>query len=135
MLDGWKIGRSKKEKQITIHNLALKMKAEQFDNDFIESVLAVFQVRVSKNGEREFQNWIRNLHYRLPEEFQEETTAIQLYEKCEHWIENELAKLEDETKLSWETQAADLNQVDEKARKAQLVIRHRLSEIVLELME
>jgi hypothetical protein len=43
-------------------------------------------------------------------------------------------ELEKETGLSWEIQTEDLRDVNEKARKVQLVIRDRLSNIALDLL-
>lgn len=121
-------------KNITLSNIEKKMREEGFDIEFINELISIFQKYKSEKNEKEFQKRIYNLHYRLPEEFREEETCIKIYQRSQWWIENETIKLEKETKLSWEVQTEDIQQLDEKIRKTQLVIRHRLSEIVYNLI-
>ncbi|WP_044641359.1 hypothetical protein [Risungbinella massiliensis] len=118
---------------ITLPNLEQKMRQEQFDENVIQEILTLFQKRIDTDGQAEFQTWLCNLHYRLPEEFQNEIVATQIYDKCLNWIEQEVKKLKNETKLTWEEQTEDIQSLSFKARKAQLVIRHRLSEVVFDL--
>ncbi|MCC2250461.1 hypothetical protein JUJ52_10860 [Virgibacillus sp. AGTR] len=56
-----------------------------------------------------------------------------MYRYYRKWIEDEVVKLENETKLSWEEQTEDIEDLNIKARKTQLVLRHR-SDVVLELL-
>ncbi|SHH80555.1 hypothetical protein [Virgibacillus chiguensis] len=84
-------------------------------------------------GKSVFQTWIANLNYQVPEPFRKEEKAEQIYESFTEWMEDEVIKLENETGLPWEEQAEDLANLSIKARKAQLVLRHRISDIVLEL--
>ncbi|MDN7245629.1 hypothetical protein QWY16_09190 [Planococcus shenhongbingii] len=121
--------------EITVEQLERKMNEEKFDKEFIEEILKIFKERIEKHGKEAFGKWIYNLHFRVPEEFQNEQISISVYEKYHKWLEGEVIKLENETKMSWEIQTEDLQDLDNKARKAQLVIRHRLSEIVLDLLE
>ena len=127
--------KDRKVDKITLENLQMKMNEEKFDKDFKEEIVGVLKQRIEKDGEEEFQKWLSNLHFRVPEEFQDEQTSIRIYEKHHRWLEEEVTKLENETKLSWEIQTEDSENLDDKARKAQLVIRHRLSEIVLDLSD
>ncbi|MBR7553451.1 hypothetical protein KC820_04700 [Allobacillus sp. SKP8-2] len=118
---------------ISLNNLEKKMNEKGFDDDFIKEIIQAFKQRIDKQGEKQFKNWLVNLHFNCPDEFQNEEKAVQVYDKYCSWIESEVNNLEDETKLSWERQTEDIKELDEKARKTQLVIRHRLSEIVLDL--
>lgn len=119
---------------LTLSKLERKMKEESFDNNLIKDLIEVLKQRVIKFGENDFQKWLYNHSFKCPEEFQNESFAIEIYEKYHSWIEEEIVKLEQETKFSWEVQSEDLKEFNIKARKVQLVIRHRLSEIVLELI-
>ncbi|WP_042222181.1 hypothetical protein [Oceanobacillus manasiensis] len=119
---------------ITLDRLEQKMREATFERGLIKGLLLIFEKRIQEQGERAFQHWLVNLHFKCPDEFQNEEKAIQIYDTYYLWLENEVTKLEIETKLRWEEQTEDIKGLDEKARKTQLVIRHRLSEIVLELM-
>ncbi|MFC0015253.1 MULTISPECIES: hypothetical protein [Allobacillus] len=119
---------------ITLNNLENKMNEVGFDDDFIKEIIQVFKQKIVEQGEREFQQELVNLHFKCPGEFQSEEKAVQTYDKYHSWLESEVKNLENETKLSWEKQTEDIEELNEKARKTQLVIRHRLSEIVLELI-
>lgn len=125
---------SKDLSNLTLSKLEQKMKEERFDNNLIKDLIEVLKQRVIKFGENDFQKWLYHLSFKCPEEFQDESFAIEIYEKYHSWIEEAIVKLEQETKISWEVQSEDLKKFDIKARKVQLVIRHRLSEIVLELI-
>jgi hypothetical protein len=127
--------KDKKVDRITLEKLEMKMNEEKFDKDFKAEIVSVLKERMEKGDEEEFQKWLSNLHFRVPEEFQDEQTSIRIYERHHQWLEVEVTKLEKETKLSWEIQTEDSANLDDKARKAQLVIRHRLSEIVLDLSD
>jgi len=119
---------------LTLSKIEQKMKEENFDNNLINDLIEVLKQKLIESGEKEFQKWLYNLNFRCPVDFQEESFAKEIYKKYHSWIEEEIVKLEKETKISWEVQSEDLKEFDIKARKVQLVIRHRLSEIVLELI-
>ncbi|MBD8069439.1 hypothetical protein [Bacillus sp. PS06] len=119
-----------KTKKVTLPNLQMKMQEESFDPHFIKELHTIFQ----KQDPIELESRLENLHYRLPTEFEDEDTCIRIYQLSQDWIEQEVTKLEDETELSWQVQAEDLKADDERVRKTQVVIRHRLSEIVYELI-
>jgi len=119
---------------LTLPKLEQKMKEEHFDNNLISELMTVLKQKRMETSEKEFQEWLYNLNFKCPEVFQEEGFAKKIYEKYQYWIEEEIVKLEKETKTSWEMQSEDLKEFDIKARKVQLVIRHRLTEIVLELI-
>ena len=119
---------------ITLSNIEKKMREEEFDSEFIDELISVFQKHNAEENQKEFQTRMYNLHYSLPEEFQEQETCIRFYQASARWIEDEVTKIENETKLSWEVQTEDIQELDENIRKTQLVIRHRLSEIVYDLI-
>ncbi|WP_070120881.1 hypothetical protein [Bacillus marinisedimentorum] len=119
---------------LTLPQLEQKMKEEGFHESVIKDLISVLQEKLIKIGEQDFQKWLYHLNFQVPDGLQNEKSAAEFYEKHHFWIEDELVKLEEETKLSWDVQSVDLKKLDVKARKAQLVIRHRLSEIVLELI-
>ncbi|WP_197284359.1 hypothetical protein [Bacillus sp. JCM 19041] len=50
-------------------------------------------------------------------------------------MEEQISRLENELKLSWEEQSEDLKELDEKARKVQLILRQRLTNIVFDLVD
>jgi len=110
------------------------MHAEEFDFKFINELISIFQMCNSDKKQKEFQTRMYNLHYKLPEEFQDQETCLKIYKVSQQWIENEVTRLENETKLPWEVQTEDIQKLDEKIRKTQLVIRHRLSEVVYDLI-
>ncbi|MBA4536517.1 hypothetical protein H1Z61_04980 [Bacillus aquiflavi] len=118
----------------TLTNIEQMMIKDKFQHEFIKEIIALFRKRIEKYGEKEFQLWFSQLNFTVPEEFQNEKACIQIYEKYHFWFEKEVEKLEKETKLSWEKQTEDIKFLHEKARKVQLVIRHRLSEIQLALL-
>ncbi|WP_221563391.1 hypothetical protein [Alkalihalobacillus sp. TS-13] len=76
-----------------------------------------------------------NLNFSVPEEFQDQEKSIKVYQKSFQWFEKEIIKLEKETKLPWKVQVEDLKIPDENVRKTQLVIRHRLTDVVLDLLD
>lgn len=120
---------------ITINQLETKMKEAKLDDAFTEELLKLFNKKIGELGEQGFTSWLTNLHYSVPDEFEKEHKAIQLYEKCCSWIEAEIIKLELETMLTWEELTIDMNHMDEKARKAQLVIRQKVTNLVLDFVE
>jgi hypothetical protein len=120
---------------ITLENIQQAMHEIGFDKAFVEVIINTLELRANNYGEREFQEWFNELHYRLPDEFKDEQFAIKLYENHATFIEEEVIKLEKETELPGEKQAEDLLHLDEKVRKVQLVIRHRLSDIALDLLD
>ncbi len=119
---------------ITLENIKEKMFLIGFCQNFIDEIIRVLEIRIKRDGISEFQKWFKHLHYRLPEEFKDDLLIKRLYENYSNWIELEVEKLEKETKLSWEKQTEDLRDVNKKVRKTQLVIRHRLSDIALDLI-
>ena len=131
----WMNTKADRLKNLTLSNLEKKMKEKNFDDNLIIDLIEVWKQRIIKLGEKDFQLWLYNLDFKTPDEFLEESFAIKFYEKYHTWIEKEIVKLEKETKISWEIQSEDLKKFTTKARKVQLVIRHRVSEIVLALMD
>lgn len=121
-------------KNITLHNIRDKLYEIGFNKELNDEIMIILEKRFNKYGEKEFQEWFGGLHYRVPEELKDELLAIKIYEKHSLLIEEQVKELEKETKLSWELQSKDLKNINEKARKVQLVIRDRLSGIVLELL-
>jgi primase-polymerase (primpol)-like protein len=131
----WKNPFSNKKhlRDLTISNLEQQMKKEKFNENFTATILEVLKARLVKYGDAGFQEWLYELNFNIPEEFTDESLALNIYLMNEKWMEEELVKLEHETGLSWEVQAEDLQSTDMRVIKAQLVTRHRLSEIILEL--
>ncbi|MBU9713557.1 hypothetical protein [Evansella tamaricis] len=119
---------------ITLDNIQNKMYEIGAHKEFVEEIMYVLENRFNKYGKKEFQEWFNGLNYRLPEEFNDEKVALKIYEKHSLLIEEQVKKLEQETKLSWEIQTEELKNINEKARKVQLVIRDRLSDIALDLL-
>ncbi|MED3791349.1 hypothetical protein P4571_02670 [Niallia alba] len=119
---------------LSLSKLEQKMKEDSFEDNLIKDLIVVLKQRLIEFGERDFQKWLYNLNFKYPEDFQDESFAKEIYEKYQFWVEEEIVRLEKETNISWEVQSEDLEKFDIKARKVQLVIRHRLSEIVLELI-
>lgn len=106
-----------------------------FDSAVKEEVVKVLQAQLDKYNKEEFTKWCENLNYKCPDEFTDESYGITLYEQSKDFFDREIIKLEEETKLSWLEQSEDLYMLDESARKVQLVIRHRLTEMVLDLKD
>ncbi|ARK32367.1 hypothetical protein [Halalkalibacter krulwichiae] len=125
--------RNRNVSHFTLEAINKKMAEMKFDREFAEEIMNTFKDRINEDGEKAFQKWFSELHYRLPEEFQDEFLAIKRYRQYAKWIEEEVCKLETETKLSWQQQTEDIKDLDDRARKVQLVIRSRLSDIALEL--
>lgn len=119
---------------INLNNIQDKLYEIGFNKEFAEEIMIILEKRFNKYGEKEFQEWFNGLHYRVPEELKDELLAIKIYEKHSLLIEEQVKELEKETKLSWEIQTEDLMNINEKARKVQLVIRDRLSGIALDLL-
>ncbi|MDU1847059.1 MAG: hypothetical protein E6778_16115 [Niallia nealsonii] len=119
---------------LSLSKLEQKMKEDSFEDNLIKDLIVVLKQRLIEFGERDFQKWLYNLNFKYPEDFQDESFTKEIYEKYQFWVEEEIVRLEKETNISWEVQSEDLEKFDIKARKVQLVIRHRLSEIVLELI-
>ncbi|MEK5522070.1 hypothetical protein B5V89_19350 [Heyndrickxia sporothermodurans] len=120
--------------EITLYNLEQKMRYEKFPEGLVEEILVEFNKIIVDQGERGFKKWLVNLHYQVPEPFKSELKVEKIYEDYKNWIENEVVNLENETKLSWEEQTEDIRELNIKARKVQLVLRHRISDVVLELL-
>ncbi|QSS99677.1 hypothetical protein IMZ31_16660 [Pontibacillus sp. ALD_SL1] len=128
---------SKKDRSthnITLTNLQLKMEKDKMDKKVIESLTLVFENRLTEMGVEGFQKWLNDLHFRTPEEFLNHDYALAIYDESRSWFEKEVIKLEKETGLPWQEQAEDLKSEDERIRKTQLVLRHRISEMVLDLL-
>ncbi|WP_249872178.1 hypothetical protein [Oceanobacillus saliphilus] len=118
----------------TLENIQNKMLETGWNEDFTYEIVTIFRERIRKYGEKAFQEWFKELHYQVPEEFDNELLGIEIYDNYATWIEHEVASLEKETNLSWEKQTEDIRKRNDKVRKVQLVIRHRLSEVSLELL-
>ena len=119
---------------ITLDNIQNKMYVIGFNKEFVEEIMIILEERFNKYGKKEFQEWFNGLHYRIPDEFNDELLAIKIYEKHSLLIEEQVKEIEKETNLSWELQTEELKNINEKARKVQLVIRDRLSGIALDLL-
>lgn len=127
--------RKKNLSMISLNNIGKIMDQYGFDSGLIHEILEVFQKRMEIYGEGQFQDWYSNLHYTTPKDFQSDEAASKLYERYRRWFDQEVSKLEKETGLSWEEQSEDIASLNEKARKSQLVLRHRLSDIKWDLMD
>lgn len=132
----WKfLNHSNNIDNLTMENLDMGMKKIGLSASFAADIISSLQSRLNSQGEEAFQEWLANLHFKLPEEFQDEQIAKQLYIKHQSIIESEVKKLEKETKLGWEIQTEDIEHLHNQARKTQLVIRHRLTEVVMDLTD
>lgn len=119
---------------ITLDKIEDKMYEIGFTKEFAEEIMCILDKRFDEYGERKFQEWFRELHYRTPEECKDELFAMKMYDKHSRLIEEQVKELEKETKLPWTIQTEDLENLNEKARKVQLVVRDRLSGIALDLL-
>ncbi|MCD8509371.1 MAG: hypothetical protein LRY73_05465 [Bacillus sp. (in: Bacteria)] len=129
------MGTNKANEKITLENIEKKLSEMGFDKDFVTELVSILDVRMKRDGIQEFQKWFRKLNYRLPEDFHDQALAHKIYKNHLQTIEAEVTKLEKETHLSWEEQTRDLQGFDAQTRKVQLVIRHRLSDIALDLTD
>ncbi|WP_051388453.1 hypothetical protein [Virgibacillus salarius] len=125
---------NKKLDGITLYTLEQKMIDKKFPENLIEELLVEFNKIINERGERGFQKCLVNLNYQVPEPYKSELNAEKMYGYYRKWIEDEVVKLENETKLSWEEQTEDIEDLNIEARKTQLVLRHRISDVVLELL-
>ena len=119
---------------ITLDNIQSKMFEIGFNIEFTAEIMIILENKFNKYGEKQFQEWFSGLHYRVPAELEDELLAIKIYEKHTHLIEEQIKELEKDTKLSWEIQTEELKNINDEARKVQLVIRDRLSGIALDLL-
>ncbi|MGM8364238.1 hypothetical protein ACLIBG_02030 [Virgibacillus sp. W0181] len=120
--------------KITIEKIEKGMEADGFSENVKKELLSLFEERIRQQGLGEFKMYIYNLHFMVPQEIEDEKTATKLYENNEAWFEKEISNLENELQLSYEKQSEDLEPMNVKARKAQLVIRHRFSSIILDIL-
>lgn len=120
---------------LNLDNLKKEMKRSEFPQGLVTEMLTHFNHVIDEHGENGFSEWMYNLHYQVPEPYQTISTAENVYTKYEEWVEGEIVKLESETKLSWQEQSADLTHVSIEARKAQLVLRQRISDLVLNISD
>lgn len=127
-------GVEKRLGKLTLPTLEGKMDENGFDPQIKEFILQLFQKRIKESGEKEFQLWLYNLSFSVPEELSDEDVANSLYTKHQSWFEQEIQKLEKETGLSFEVQTEDIAHMQLDARKAQLVIRDRIYMMVLEIL-
>ncbi|WP_025028014.1 hypothetical protein [Caldalkalibacillus mannanilyticus] len=127
-------GVEKRLGKLTLPTLESKMDENGFDPQIKEFILQLFQKQIKESGEKEFQLWLYNLSFSVPEELSDEDVASRLYTKHQSWFEQEIQKLEKETGLPFEVQTEDIAHVKLEARKAQLVIRDRIYMIVLEIL-
>lgn len=125
----------KRKSSVSLAALREKMIERKFDKALMNEILTVLQHRIVQDGMEAFQDWIEHLDYRLPEEFEAEGTALRLYEQSSGWLEEEVHKLEQRTKLPWQEQTEDLSERDEQVRKTQLVLRQYLTEMVFEIID
>ena len=73
---------------ITLHNIQNKMYVIGFNKEFVEVIMIILEKRFNDYGEKEFQEWFNGLHYRIPDEFNDELLAIKIYEKhCNRQVE------------------------------------------------
>lgn len=120
---------------LNLENLEKKMQRSGFPEKLIEEIIDDFKVVKNERGDKKFSEWMYKLNYKIPEPYQDEVKAENIYTKHKTWIERENVKLEDETELSWQEQSADLTHVSTEARKAQLVLRQRISDLVLNILD
>ncbi|MGM8211854.1 hypothetical protein ACLIBH_03560 [Virgibacillus sp. W0430] len=121
--------------KITLEKIDAGMEAYNFSHDVKNFLLDAFKERIRQQGINEFKMYIYNLHFTVPQEIEDEHTAAQLYELNEVWFDQEVKKLENELKIPFEEQAEDLADKHINVRKTQLVIRHRLSSIILDIAD
>ncbi|MGM0847019.1 MAG: hypothetical protein ACQEUT_18840 [Bacillota bacterium] len=119
---------------LTLQNIEDQMIHSEFDEDFRKEIMSLLINRHFQYGEEGFQEWLYQLHFQLPAELENEGYSLSIYQRSKNWFETEIKKLQIETGLSWEKQAEDLRTLDHRVRKVQLVTRHRLAEVVLDLM-
>lgn len=122
-------------KNITLKNIEVKLYELGFTEVVVTDLMAILEKRYEQYGEQKFQEWFNGLHFRVPEEFKDEKFVTEFYQKHADFIEKQVKQLESETELSWEVQTEDIKQLNEKARKVQLVVRDSLSGIALELLD
>lgn len=121
--------------KLTLINLEQEMENEKFPKELIKEILANFNKIINEKGDNKFKEWIFNLNCQIPEPFKNELKAKFFYNKYKDWIEYEIVKLESETALSWQKQSDDIEKVNIKSRKTQLVLRHRISDVVLNVLD
>lgn len=135
------LGMKNKEKKnellamLNLHNVEMEMNRAKFPKELIEEIIGDFNIIKNERGESGLSEWMYNLHFQIPEPYQNEITAENVYTNYGDWIEREIMKLENETELSWQEQSADLRLVSMEVRKAQLVLRHRISDVVLNVLD
>ncbi|WP_026691006.1 hypothetical protein [Alteribacter aurantiacus] len=122
------------EKRLTFAKVQEKVE-ERFDPLVAKEVIAILEERRIVLEDKGFREWLRDLNFDVPGELSEKGAAITLYDKNPGWFEREVKRLEDESERSWRVQTEELEQLDERARKAQLVVRERLTEIVWEIKD
>jgi hypothetical protein len=120
---------------LSIHNVNEQMILEGFDDHFRKEIMEVLRNRLFKNGEKAFQEWLYQLNFQTPAELEREEFCLHLFDKSGDWIEREIKTLERETGLLWEVQGEDLQARDPRVKKVQIVTRHRLTEVVMDLMD
>lgn len=121
--------------KITLDKIKKGMDHYNFSKQVQKVLLEMFKERIKHFGEDEFKMYIYNLHFTVPQEIEDETIASKLYDSNQYWFEKEIKKLESELNMSYEEQSEDLEHLNVKARKAQLVIRHRLYTIILDISD
>lgn len=121
--------------KITLEKIEKGMEHYEFSEFVQEVLIGMFKERIQQYGEDEFKMYMYNLHFTVPQEIADERIAIQLYDRNQYWFEKEVKKLESELNLSYEEQSEDLEHLHVKARKVQLVIRHRISGIILDISD
>ncbi|MBM7095263.1 hypothetical protein JSY36_05795 [Bacillus sp. H-16] len=126
---------AKQLNRLTIKTVTGKMDEKGFDPKAARLIEGVLEEKRTVLGDKDFQAWLGELTYTVPGELADEEPALRLYHTNPDWVEREVSALERETKLSWEEQTEDLKHLDDQPRKAQLVVRTRLTEIIDELKD
>lgn len=120
---------------LTLNNLEKEMNRTTFPKGLIKEMRTHFTNIIDEEGENEFSKRMYNLHFQIPEPYEAEDLAEHVYNRYGNWIEREIVNLENETALPWQEQSADLENVSTAARKVQLVLRHRISDVVLNILD
>ncbi|MEH7235151.1 hypothetical protein [Bacillus sp. JJ1562] len=120
---------------VTLENLEKMMEQNEFDPSVTKELLTIFQERINKGGEEQFQRWLGKLQFMVPEEFKDEQIATEFYRKHSSWIEQEIREMEEDTEIPWEDLSEDLYELNVEARKAQMVLRDRISELFFDLQD
>lgn len=125
----------KRKPTINLEKIKQQMLDLNMDNAFVDEVISFLRQGEERVGQERFQQWLHEADYSIPLELQRDERWIELYDRHQEQIEEEVKKLEVETKLPWQEQTEDVSELEEKARKVVLVVRHRVSGAILELRD